>query len=363
MKFFTITFIFMFLCVFSAQAQRIIYEDGRIIVGVKIDPPFIMKDIDGSFYGVSIDLWVHASDDMGIKFEFQEFTDTWEMIRALKFNEIDISINPWPISATYLHQFEVSQPFYISTLGIATPKSARNQFQMFINNFFSFSFLKIIFFISSLLFVSGMLIWLAERDHNKAEFRYGWNGLFDGFWWSAVTMATVGYGDKTPITFWGRFLAMVWMLSTIVLISTLTATISSTLTLNSLESTLERPEDMRNIRKIGTVSGSASEDYLVAHGIEPTSYDTPMKGLRAVSQEKIDIFVYDRAVMNYLLTEHRMDGDVKILPITFNKQYRCFLMPKESHLVNKLNPEIIDRINVSAWQRTLEKYNLREDIQ
>lgn len=50
---------------------------------------------------------------------------------------------------------------------------------------------------------------------------------WDGIWWAAVTVTTVGYGDKVPTTVEGRIIAMVVMLFGIGFLSVLTATIAS----------------------------------------------------------------------------------------------------------------------------------------
>ncbi len=49
----------------------------------------------------------------------------------------------------------------------------------------------------------------------------------DALWWAIVTVTTVGYGDRTPVTAGGRVVATVLMLLGIGLIGVLTATVAS----------------------------------------------------------------------------------------------------------------------------------------
>jgi voltage-gated potassium channel len=46
-------------------------------------------------------------------------------------------------------------------------------------------------------------------------------------WWSFVTITTVGYGDYSPITLMGRFIAFILMIGGIALIGVVTATLAS----------------------------------------------------------------------------------------------------------------------------------------
>jgi polar amino acid transport system substrate-binding protein len=349
----------------NSPAQDIVdaMPPAKIYVGLAIDPPFVIKDSDGSFYGLSIDLWQFLANELNILYEFREYEDIWSMLRDMNFGGLDISINPWPVSGARLNSFEVSQPFFISSLGVATSRETVSQIEVFVSNLFSLEFLRTILFLIVMIFLFGISMWLIEsRTENRIEFRTGFKGILDGIWWAAVTMATVGYGDKTPKTIFGRIVAIVWMFSAVVIISSFTATITTALTVNRLEANIESADDLRHLKRLGTVTHSSSEDYLINHNIRPhVTYDTPLKGLQALAENKIDAFVYDKPVMRYLLTENRMESKIRIMPITFNKQYRSFLMPKNSTLLQQINPELVDRISVASWQRTLAKYNLDKE--
>ncbi len=55
------------------------------------------------------------------------------------------------------------------------------------------------------------------------------NGLIDSFWWTCVTLTTVGYGDYAPRTMMGRASGIFVMFSGIIVLSLITAIIASIL--------------------------------------------------------------------------------------------------------------------------------------
>jgi len=71
--------------------------------------------------------------------------------------------------------------------------------------------------------ISAILVWLIERSPGEGMF----HSLFDGIWWAVVTLATVGYGDKFPVTVWGRIAGIAAILSGIVITSLISGTVAS----------------------------------------------------------------------------------------------------------------------------------------
>lgn len=115
------------------------------------------------------------------------------------------------------------------------------------------AFLATVGTLTVLLFAVGGLAWLAERRRNRKEFEPApARGLFDGFWWAVVTMTTVGYGDKTPITVPGRLLGVFWMFCAVILTSLVTAQLSAILTAERIVSRVTTISDLSRVR-VGNV--------------------------------------------------------------------------------------------------------------
>jgi voltage-gated potassium channel len=73
------------------------------------------------------------------------------------------------------------------------------------------------------LVLGSWLVLLFERNAKGSNIHnYG-----DALWWGIVTVTTVGYGDRFPVTAGGRIVAVILMLVGIGLIGVLTATVAS----------------------------------------------------------------------------------------------------------------------------------------
>lgn len=328
----------------------------KLVVGVKIAPPFVMKAMDGTFTGLSFDLWNEIAEEMGIRYTVKEY-DLKGLEKALVNGEIDICINPLTVTQTRLEKFEFTQPFFISSLGVATSTKRKNKSYIILSNFFSWDFVKMIGILIGNIMLFGFLVWLAERGNNPDDFKKGWQGLWDGFWWSAVTMTTVGYGDKSPKTFIGRIVSLIWMFSAIVIISGFTASITSTITLESLDAHISHTEDLFS-KKLGAVANSSTIEYLDRHHMKYKLFPNEVEGLKAVLDHKIDVFVHDDPIMRYQIKQNEWTQKIQIILHSLRVEYYSFSLPYDSELLHKINPVLVEKLHSDYWQIILKKYDL-----
>jgi hypothetical protein len=64
---------------------------------------------------------------------------------------------------------------------------------------FSRTFLRVVVGLFGAMLAIGVAVYLFERRVNREQFGgSAIRGILSGLWWSAVTLTTVGYGDKVP---------------------------------------------------------------------------------------------------------------------------------------------------------------------
>ena len=183
-----------------------------------------MKTADGQWEGLSIELWRMIARDLALEFEFQEYSSIRQMQDAIENREIDI-VPSVSVTASREIILDFSNPYYRSGAAIAVSAESTD-FHWFClaERFFSSNFMKAMGYLALLLLFVGAVVWMFERRRNRDMFgEKPVEGIGHGVWWAAVTMTTVGYGDKAPQTLGGRMAAIVWMMVSIVLVSVLTA--------------------------------------------------------------------------------------------------------------------------------------------
>lgn len=102
------------------------------------------------------------------------------------------------------------------------------------------AFINFSAFLVIILICLGNIFWLLERKTNSNQFAesYG-KGVLDGAWYCIVTMSTVGYGDKVPVTAAGRSLGLIWILFGIVIFGILTGLIASAINTTHAEASID----------------------------------------------------------------------------------------------------------------------------
>ncbi len=329
-------------------------QDSTIVIGIEPSEPFIEMGERGP-RGLSVDFWQLVEDEADLRYEFRQYPTLAALLAAVESGEVDMSINPITVSEERMQVMDFSQPFFIS--GTAFVRKQKSMWYGVFNNVFSWRFFSAVGILLAVIFIFGALIWFFEHRRNKEQFGKGIKGLGDGFWWSAVTMTTVGYGDKAPVTRGGRIVGFVWMFAAILMISGLTASIASALTVTSLDAQLEGVEDLKRY-KVGVVRSSNSANYLGLFGVEADNYDNIEEALKAVDNDELEVVVYDRPILRHHLKQLKLD-ELALSSQNLKTDYYSFAFPKGSKLRAYLDPFVVKALKSNSWSYRLK--NLSEE--
>ncbi len=323
-------------------------------VGIKEAVPFSMKQDDGTWSGISVELWRELAAELSYDYEYTELT-LEQLIDALDAGEIDVAFGALTITYDRERRIDFTHSYYNTGLGIAVSLRQYQGWSAVVRRLVSTLFLQVIAGILAVLVVTGILVYLFERKANPEQFgRSPLGGIANGIWWAAVTMTTVGYGDRVPKSFGGRLMAVVWMFSALIIIASFTASVTSTLTLARLESAVQSPRDLNDVR-VASVTGSTSADYLEREGIAFRRFETLEDCLEALQAGQFDAVVYDAPILRYLcLTQ--FPGELEVLPASFEKQDYAFALQTNSVLREPMNQALLIVLGEPGWQEILQRH-------
>jgi len=333
----------------------------KLTVGVYSAAPFNIRQADGLWTGISVDLWREIASDLKVDFEFKEIPVA-DRFDALMNGWIDVCIGPITVTAEREEQIDFTHRFFTSGLRVAmrakdaAPSS--NLVLPLLKELLSGHVLKIVLSILGILLATSVLIWLCERRKNAAHFGgHGKHlpGIGSAVWWSAVTMTGVGYGDLYPRTLLGRLVAVAWMFISLVMISIFTATMASLLTAEKLGSPkpIQTPEDLRGL-SIGTAPDTTAEQYARMNHLKFKTMPAEQL-LPALKSGKIDAVINDAPILYYLIhTDY--ENALVVLPIHLDEELYGFGVKEGSPLREYINRSLLARLAEPEWHEILGRY-------
>jgi ABC-type amino acid transport substrate-binding protein len=141
------------------------------------------------------------------------------------------------------------------------------------------------------LAVLGHLIWWVERGSDDEHFHRSYPlGVWDGFWWAAVTATTVGYGDKSPATNRGRVVALAGMLASLFLVGAFVSQITSILEVNRFEPPFTDLDSLATT-PVGVVEGSSFAAFVEAEGAIIVPFGSQAEVFAAAGSGAVDAVV------------------------------------------------------------------------
>lgn len=300
-------------------------------------------DKEGRRVGFAAELWDQLARETGHEYEIQVVNSAQEIIDAVKNKTADVGVGAISVTSKREEVIDFSQPFYESGLQVLVAGGggsfADNIVQM-ISNLFSLELIGMFLLLMATMFIISHLVWRYEHKVNGDQWPEDYkSGIWESFWWTLSTLLVGGADNKGPVGVGGRIVAIVWMLLSIVLVSLLTASFTTTLTINTLKGDINGPGDLPG-RKVATVKGSTTETWLTEKGSKVTALTDVVECIAALRDGKVQAVVYDAPVLQYEAAKLN-DEKLQMVGPVFMRQNYAFALQQDSPLREKLNQALL----------------------
>ncbi len=327
-----------------------------LVVATKESPPFSFRGANGQWTGISVELWRHMANELGLEYEFREM-NLDQMFEGLETGTVDAAVAAISVTADRHKRVDFCHPNFTTGLGIAVSADRPSSGWRVLRRIMSARLLYIVGTMIGIVLVCGTLFWFFERQSNEQMFGgKRRKGIGMGMWWSTIVL--LGHKGIFPVSVSGRVLACSAMIASILLFSILTGVITSAITIGQLDVGIANPGDLRGMKTI-TVDPSTSADYLRAKRIPFRGFPTIAEASEALAKGRAEALVYDEALLKYLANDEYY-GKIHVLPVSFHTQDYAIALQPGSPLRKPLNQSLLTYRASEKWNELAYRY-LGED--
>jgi ABC-type amino acid transport substrate-binding protein len=275
------------------------------------------------------------------------------MLDAVESGDAQAAIAAISMTPEREQRFDFSHTYLQSGLQIMTPAQQAS----WLDSLGSISWadvLGVIARVALLIAIVAHVIWLIERGRNPEFPREYLRGVGEGLWWAVVTVVTVGYGDRTPKRLLGRVVATIWMFAGIFLIAHLTATLTSRLTVESLQGQINGLNDLPG-KRVVTVEGTTADQYLSANGIAHLNVAQISDAYAQIEAGRADAVIYDAPVLSHYANAQGK-GKVRMAGVVFKAEPYGIALQPSSPYRKAINQAILEIFTDGTHERLTRKW-------
>lgn len=331
-----------------------------LIVVTRKVTPFVFEK-NGHLSGYSIELWERVVREARLPFDpdsgYKTVENVQQMLDELRAGGADAAVAAVSITAEREKTIDFSYPFKESGLQILTRNQPGSSFGKIVGNLFKGDIIWLLGGLVVVLLLNSHIIWFLERRKNAESFPEGYlAGIWEAIWWSICTIITGGCENKAPLGVAGRLTAIVWMLAGAGLFTYITATITSAMTVETLNSDIQSVSDLKTRKwTVGTVAGSTAQMFLERQGLSTQGFPDVDAACAALENDKIKAVIYDAPMLLYY-AKNNPEKQLGVVGELFEKQSYGIGVPQGSPYRKEITRAILALREQGFFEELENKY-------
>ncbi len=332
----------------------VLSADPTIVATIE-RPPFSFHSDTNELTGFAVELWNKIAQRLELDYQWKEYQKFSKMIDDTVSSSNSLAIANISVTSSREKIADFSQPIIESGMAIAVKKGSGTPFFTLIWESGILLFLLGAFLV---LLVIAHVVWFFEHGIEDARHDYFrddyFGGVWDAFWWAFIIMTMGGFENEVPHKRISRVIAIFWIIISLFFISTLTAKITTALTVAELKTGIEGYKDLAG-KKVGLTDGSSHEKYLSSKGIKTIAYKNLDELYQDLKNNRLDAIVADLPVLSYY-TAHEGAGWMLLAGEAFNRVNMAILFPEGSELLEMVNGVLLELKEEGVYGELYSKY-------
>lgn len=344
----------LWLCAAPSFAAEAAPEHPRALrVATGAVAPFVFVRED-QVTGFSADLWSELARRMRIEFAWVDAGSRADQLESVRRGDADVAISAIVMTPEREQIADFSQSYFDSGLQIMVRAEEEGPILATLQAIPWMAIGKLFAAAIVLVFLWANVLWIIERTFKPNLGKGYLAGVGNEIWNTVLIIATGEHGERSdPGTFRRIVIACVWLMG-IVLITQLTATVTSSQTVQRLRSSIAGPGDLPG-KTVATVPGTVAADYLTHLQLPFVEVASPAAGIELLKRGSVQAMVFDAPTLRYWAA--RSDhGALEVVGPVFRPEKYGIVVALGDPLRKRINEALLEIYRDGSYERIHDKW-------